>query len=868
MMRRLRFGVVAGLGVLATGVSLVACLGAGEGEGGGGRGAGPAPGPRGAEPLGIASSALLAAIAPEVTQQVEQTGAARVLVNLRLPDAAGLPAARGGLLARLGGELQLTHAFERVPAVAGVVSAAGLRLLVSDPAVASVQIDEPSAGHLAESVPLLGADVVTASYGYKGKGIRVAVLDTGVDLAHPDLGADVFAQQCFTTYACPPNHTTQGTSAQDDHGHGTNVSGIITAEGLISHAGFAPAAKIAAVKVLDAGSSGFVSDWVAGLDWVLSNLGTLQVRVINTSLGTNALYQGNCDAAQPAVASVLGQLAAQGVTVFASTGNAGSASSVSSPACNTGVIAVGATYDSSQGRQPPSGTFQTLFGGNFAACFNPVTTTSTIACFTNSSPSMALVAPGASLTAPGLGGGLSTFTGTSQASPTAAAIAALLLECNPALTPAGIEGILQQSGTLLTDPKNNLSFRSIQALAAITLGCPCAGKADGTACDDGNPCSQGDTCQSGVCAGGGPVACAPLDQCHLAGTCSPATGSCDNPARVDGAACNDGNACTQLDACQAGACVGGSPVTCTALDPCHFPGTCQIATGLCSNPAKPDGLPCDDGDACTQFDGCQSGACVGGAPVSCPALDSCHLPGTCDPVKGTCSAIQKPDGAPCDDGDPCTTGEVCQAGVCLTGSPVSCAALDPCHVPGTCDPAQGGCSNPASPDGAPCDDGDACTQTDACQAGVCVGADPVSCGPLLACRVPGTCDPATGLCESPTDVDGVPCDDGDACTQGDECSSGTCVGGSPVICPAPDRCHVAGACNPSSGLCDSPAQPDGTPCDLGSCAGGECVLAVGAPPGGCGCVAAGAPGADLDWVLGGPLLALALRRRRQRRACA
>src|SRR5262249_21761934 len=103
------------------------------------------------------------------------------------------------------------------------------------------------------------------------------------------------------------------------------------------------------------------------------------------------------------------------------------------------------------------------------------------------------------------------------------------------------------------------------------------------------------------------VVCAPTDQCHAAGQCSPATGRCSNPTKADGATCTDGNACTQVDRCQAGVCVGTSPVACAAADQCHLPGTCDPSTGLCSNPSQPDGVACSDGSACTRTDTCQLG---------------------------------------------------------------------------------------------------------------------------------------------------------------------------------------------------------------------------------------------------------------------
>src|SRR5207253_1515229 len=145
-----------------------------------------------------------------------------------------------------------------------------------------------------------------------------------------------------------------------------------------------------------------------------------------------------------------------------------------------------------------------------------------------------------------------------------------------------------------------------------------------------------------------PVVCAAADQCRVAGTCDPATGTCSTPAKPDGATCDDGNACTRTDTCQAGTCTGTNPVVCAATDQCHVAGTCDPATGTCSNPAKPDGASCDDGNACTRTDTCQAATSTGTNPVVCAAADQCHAAGTCDPATGTCSNPAKPNGATCD----------------------------------------------------------------------------------------------------------------------------------------------------------------------------------------------------------------------------
>src|SRR5258705_8159989 len=107
------------------------------------------------------------------------------------------------------------------------------------------------------------------------------------------------------------------------------------------------------------------------------------------------------------------------------------------------------------------------------------------------------------------------------------------------------------------------------------------------------------------------VVCSPSDQCHAAGTCNPATGTCSDPAQLDGTPCDDGDACTQTDACEAGICVGANPVVCTAADQCHAAGVCNPASGVCSNPPTPNAAPFDDRQACTQTDTCAASTRAG-----------------------------------------------------------------------------------------------------------------------------------------------------------------------------------------------------------------------------------------------------------------
>jgi MYXO-CTERM domain-containing protein len=369
-------------------------------------------------------------------------------------------------------------------------------------------------------------------------------------------------------------------------------------------------------------------------------------------------------------------------------------------------------------------------------------------------------------------------------------------------------------------------------------------------CDDGNSCTSdqftGTSCTHTV-----------LADCSLCGSDGVCVGgTCIAGGQQNPPSCDDGDACTQTDLCLGGACAGTNPVVCEPLDSCHIAGTCNPVTGQCSNPTRPENSPCDDGNACTRNDLCRSGVCRGYAPVQCTALDACHVAGTCDPATGECSNPPAEDGIPCDDGSACTRSDSCQQGVCTGADPVVCQAQDQCHPAGTCDPATGQCSQPVAENGTTCDDGDACTQSDTCQQGVCTGANPVVCQAQDQCHVAGACDPATGACSNPPAADGTSCDDGAACTQTDACAAGVCQGSDRKSCPASDECHMEGTCDPMTGACSNPPAIDGTKCSTGTCQDGVCQEESSS---GCGCATGNGGASGLALGLG---LLLALRRRR------
>lgn len=246
-------------------------------------------------------------------------------------------------------------------------------------------------------------------------------------------------------------------AAEDDNGHGTNVSGIMVSRGVVTHSGLAPAANLVVVKVLDASNSfNATSQIISGMDWIASQ--HPEVRVINMSLGTEARFPAECDNSATftqAFAMAINSLRSRGTMVFVSSGNDGSSVDIEAPACIRNAIAVGAVYDSALGRVSFEST-----------CTDAVTDVDQITCFSNSSPAVDLLAPGAYITSTGRGGTSSTYLGTSQASPHVAGTAALLMEISPALTPDQIEATLKLTGRSLTDPRNGLSRPRLNTQAA------------------------------------------------------------------------------------------------------------------------------------------------------------------------------------------------------------------------------------------------------------------------------------------------------------------------------------------------------------------------------------------------------------------
>ncbi len=401
----------------------------------------------------------------------------RVHVFLMLRDAeASIAQRQQRVIDALGPYFSVAHRYRNIPALAGELSREGLPVVKQQAAIAALQLDGEGHGGLAEALTATGVDMVQSMRGLTGKGVTVAVLDSGASNQHPALQGAITAQHCFTRGGCPPGNTSEGESAEDDHNHGSNVTGIVGSRGSSNvPKGYAPGSSLVPVKVLNRNNAGQVSDWVAGFDWVFENLSTLKVKVINASLVSTAEYAtaAECDANESALAAIAKRLIDAGVTIAACSGNTGHTNTMPAPACNTGVIAVGATYDASLGTQPEQGgTYQALGGPNWPACSDSNTNTKTIACFTSTAGArLDLLAPGTQIASVGKGTTRSLFRGTSQASPGVAGLAALMLECNPMLTPSQIASTLKMTGEPVMDPRTGMSYPLIRGLQAIDAVC-------------------------------------------------------------------------------------------------------------------------------------------------------------------------------------------------------------------------------------------------------------------------------------------------------------------------------------------------------------------------------------------------------------
>ncbi len=231
-----------------------------------------------------------------------------------------------------------------------------------------------------------------------GEGVKVAVVDTGIDCTHPDLACDFKAG---TSIVAP------GSEPMDDNQHGSHVAGTIAGRGVQGVYGVAPRATLMPVKVLNAQGEGALSDIIAGIDWAAAH----GAQVINMSLGGPVQ--------SPALERAVRRALAKGVVVVCAAGNSGPGDdTVGYPAGEPGVIAVAASDRADA-----------------------------VADFSSRGPQVAFIAPGVDIlsTVPG---GYAVLSGTSMASPHVAGLAALAIQ-RGAKGPAGVRAALESAASPL-----------------------------------------------------------------------------------------------------------------------------------------------------------------------------------------------------------------------------------------------------------------------------------------------------------------------------------------------------------------------------------------------------------------------------------
>jgi hypothetical protein len=409
----------------------------------------------------LISSTVYAAparVAPGLRAQAEQRGQTTVFVKLRtprLPRRAALKercdavaAGQDRALASVRrADIHVERRFESIAAITASVSAEGLAALAANPEVVSIDAMARGSGALADSLPLMRGDFVHRR-GLEGAGAVVAVLDSGVEVTHPDVAGRVVAQQCFCAPNCCPNGSeiqSGAGSAVTQQPHGIHVTGIIGSAGIISAPGTAPAVRVVSVKVLDEENRGFLADWVAGLDWII--LSRPDVQAVNMSLVSDAIFAGFCDQPEDpndltgdiaAFAEAFATLRERDVLVFAATGNVGESNRIAAPGCIEDAVAVAGV--DLNGR---------LWRG------------------TNISSATDLLAPAVSVESDGVGGSLLSLTGTSMSTAFATGTAALLLAMNPDIGADDLESIMERTGVPVSNRNGTQQFPRIDALQAV-----------------------------------------------------------------------------------------------------------------------------------------------------------------------------------------------------------------------------------------------------------------------------------------------------------------------------------------------------------------------------------------------------------------
>jgi subtilisin len=357
----------------------------------------------------LVAAALLSLAAPSLAAPAQES-----FVVVLQPGTQNVPAVAASLARQAGGKVGFVYE-DALQGFSLTAAPAAARGLAKNPKVAYVEADRLwsiEAQDMPTGISRTFADTnanldIDGADDYRVD-VDVAVIDTGIDLDHPDLNVKG-GVTCTSRW--PWGSATCSTGGDDDHYHGTHVAGTIAAiDNGIGVVGMAPGARLHAVKVLNSQGSGYTSWIVAGINWVAGNAGTIEVA--NMSLGGSGYSQAQYDAIQGAVN--------KGVAFAVAAGNSDDDAKNYSPAAFDNVLTVSALADF-DGEPGWSGS---------PTCRNDQD--DTLADFSNWGSAVDIAAPGVCIlsTYPVGKGGYGTISGTSMASPHAAGALALLASSN------------------------------------------------------------------------------------------------------------------------------------------------------------------------------------------------------------------------------------------------------------------------------------------------------------------------------------------------------------------------------------------------------------------------------------------------------
>jgi serine protease AprX len=305
----------------------------------------------------------------------------------------------------------------------------------------------------------VGAIAARQSLGYKGRGVGVAVIDSGISNWHDDLTKGnvstsfPYGNQRVAKFVDFVNGASQ---PYDDNGHGSHVSGVIAGNGYDSQsgtkAGIAPEASIISLKVLDRNGVGTISNIIAALNWVAVNHQTYNIRVVNLSVGARIRESYWTDPLTLATKALVDR----GIVVVGASGNFGKNAlghvqygGITAPSNAPWVLTVGAS--STQGTFTRNDDVMAGFSSNGPTNIDFAAKPDLVAPGTGS---VSLSVPGSlfyETKVSSLVSGRSsiggtpylTLSGTSMAAPVVTGTVALMFQANPNLTPNLVKAILQ-----------------------------------------------------------------------------------------------------------------------------------------------------------------------------------------------------------------------------------------------------------------------------------------------------------------------------------------------------------------------------------------------------------------------------------------